>query len=112
MRKVGGKNSSKEIFSHYSCFLAEPTALLDSQTHIVDDSKSLKGRKITDYLMMNKLTGNVAIVEIKKPHTQLISASTYRGGVYKIPSEIGGSVVQVLDQARKLIQHEEPTKNE
>lgn len=87
-----------------------PTAFIDSQTHIGDDTKVIKGRKIIDYLMMNELTANAAIVEIKTPHTQIISASTYREGIYKIPSHMGGAVVQVLDQARKLIEHEKPTK--
>lgn len=87
-----------------------PTAFVDSQTHVGDDTKVLKGRKIIDYLMMNKLTGNAAIVEIKTPHTPIISASTYREGIYKIPSHMGGAVVQVLDQARKLIEHEKSTK--
>lgn len=87
-----------------------PTTFIDSQTHVGDDTKVLKGRKIIDYLMKNSLTANAAIVEIKTPHTKIISASIYRTGTHNIPSDIGGAVVQVLDQARKLIQHEGSTK--
>jgi hypothetical protein len=100
----------KNIFALQLLF-GGPTAFIDSQTHVGDETKVLKGRKIIDYLMKNELTANAAIVEIKTPHTPIISASSYRTGTYKIPADIGGAVVQVLDQARKLIEHENPTKD-
>ena len=56
------------------------------------------GDKITDFLVKNKSTDNVAIIEIKKPSSTLMQ-SRYRDGVYPpMTRELVGSVNQVLDQ--------------
>ena len=60
------------------------------------------GDKIADYLFKNSLTNNVALVEIKKPTTQLLDAREYRQGVYGPSKELNGAVTQVLDQAYNL----------
>jgi len=60
------------------------------------------GDKIADYLFKNSLTNNVALVEIKKPTTQLLGAREYRQGVYGPSKELNGAVTQVLDQAYNL----------
>jgi hypothetical protein len=86
-----------------------PTVFVDSQVHI-GDANTVKGLKIADYLFKNAMTGNVALVEIKKPTTQLLRKTPYRAGVYGIHSEIGQSVTQVLDQALHLANSENDTK--
>lgn len=60
------------------------------------------GDKIADYLFKNSLTNNVALVEIKKPTTQLLDSREYRQGVYGPSKELNGAVTQVLDQAYNL----------
>lgn len=60
------------------------------------------GDKIADYLFKNSLTNNVALVEIKKPTTQLLNAREYRHGVYGPSKELYGAITQVLDQAYQL----------
>ncbi len=60
------------------------------------------GDKIADYLFKNSLTNNLALVEIKKPTTQLLDAREYRQGVYGPSKELNGAVTQVLDQAYNL----------
>lgn len=60
------------------------------------------GDKIADYLFKNSLTNNVALVEIKKPTTQLLEAREYRQGVFGPSKELNGAVSQVLDQAYNL----------
>lgn len=60
------------------------------------------GDKIADYLFKNSLTNNVALVEIKKPTTQLLSSREYRPGVFGPSSELNSAVTQVLDQAYNL----------
>jgi len=60
------------------------------------------GDKIADYLFKNSLTNNVALVEIKKPTTQLLDSREYRQGVFGPSKELNGAVTQVLDQAYNL----------
>lgn len=88
-----------------------PTVFVDSQLPIGEDAGSNKGKKIADYLFENPMTNNAALVEIKRPSTQLLSRRPYRAGVYGIHSEISKSVTQVLDQAQRLTRHEEPTRS-
>lgn len=87
-----------------------PTVFIDSQLAIGDGDNSAKGKKIADYLFKNAMTNNAALVEIKKPSTQLLSKTPYRAGVYGVHSEIGKSVTQVLDQALHLGRSEAATK--
>lgn len=87
-----------------------PTVFVDSQVPIGEGGNSAKGKKIADYLLRNSLTNNAALVEIKKPSTQLLGKRPYREGVYGVHAEIGKSVTQVLDQALQLTRHEADTK--
>jgi hypothetical protein len=86
-----------------------PTVFVDSQVPI-GDGTSMKGKKVADYLFKNVVTNNAALVEIKKPNTQLLGRVPYRAGVYGVHSEIGKSVTQVLDQALHLGRSEADTK--
>jgi Domain of unknown function (DUF4263) len=63
------------------------------------------GNKIADYLVKNPLTANIALVEIKKPKTQIVKSRAYREGVFGISSELSEAVTQVLDQAHQLKLH-------
>lgn len=60
------------------------------------------GDKITDFLVKNYLTDNVALVEIKKPSTELLQIRPYRGGVFAASIDLSGSINQMLDQKYKF----------
>ncbi len=71
----------------------------------VQDQASVGGRKITgsgdkiaDFLVKNSMTNNTAIIEIKKPQTELLNKKPFRSGVYTPSSGLSGSINQVLDQ--------------
>lgn len=66
--------------------------------------KGLAGRqgKYPDFLYANAATGNLAIVEIKKPSTLLLAKTPYRDDVYPMSPDSSGAVVQVLDQRSQL----------
>ena len=59
------------------------------------------GEKIADFLIKNSLTDNLALIEIKTPHTKLIGKE-YRGGVFPPSRDLAGCVTQVLDQRHHL----------
>ena len=61
------------------------------------------GGKIADFLCASASTGNLALIEIKKPGTGLLGKTPYRGDdVYAPSTDLGGAIAQVLDQRFKL----------
>jgi antiviral defense system Shedu protein SduA len=62
------------------------------------------GGKIADFVVKSGLMGNVSIVEIKKPTTQLVRRTPYRGKVHAPTEDLAGGVNQVLDQRFRLQQ--------
>ncbi len=75
----------------------------------VQDQASVGGRKITgsgdkiaDFLVKNSMSNNTAIIEIKKPQTELLNKKPLRSGVYTPSSDLSGSINQVLNQKYKF----------
>lgn len=62
--------------------------------------ENLEGR-ITDFLLRNRLTGNVLLAEIKTPVGSLVAAQ-YRQ-VFPPSAELTGAITQVLDQKQLLM---------
>ena len=79
-----------------------PMVSVRSSANVGGTGLSGSGDKIADYLFKNSLTNNVALVEIKKPTTQLLEGREYRQGVFGPSKELNGAVAQVLDQAYSL----------
>lgn len=79
-----------------------PMVSVQSGAHTGGRGISGSGDKIADYLFKNSLTNNVALVEIKRPTTQLLGADEYRGGVFGPSKELNRAITQVLDQAYNL----------
>ncbi|WP_396276725.1 Shedu immune nuclease family protein [Glutamicibacter creatinolyticus] len=79
-----------------------PMVSVQSGASVGGRGLSGKGDKIADYLFKNSLTNNVALVEIKKPATELLDTREYRNGVFGASRELNGAVTQVLDQAYQL----------
>ncbi len=59
------------------------------------------GEKITDFLVKNKSTNNIALVEIKTPHSKLVDKE-FRTGVYSPSRVLSEGIVQALDQRFQL----------
>lgn len=79
-----------------------PMVSVQSKATVGGGGLSGSGEKIADYLFKNSLTNNVALVEIKKPHTPLLGQREYRPGVFGASKELNEAVTQVLDQAYQL----------
>ena len=62
------------------------------------------GGKIADFLVKNRMTSNVAIIEIKKPQTKLLSRQQPVSGVYTPSAELSGAINQALDQKHRFEQ--------
>jgi len=79
-----------------------PVIKIQDQASVGGKSLSGTGDKVTDFLMKNYLTNNVAIIEIKKADTPILQLREYRGGVYGPSHDLTGSVNQILDQKYKF----------
>ncbi|MGE0085275.1 MAG: Shedu immune nuclease family protein [Desulfococcaceae bacterium] len=79
-----------------------PVIKIQDQASVGGKNLSGRGDKITDFLMKNYLTNNVAIVEIKRADTPLLQQKEYRGGVYGPSHDLTGSINQILDQNYKF----------
>jgi hypothetical protein len=80
-----------------SMLFGYPIVEVLGQAHVGGRALTGRGGKIADFLVKNEGTNNVALVEIKTPHTQLLGKE-FRGGVYPASGDLVGSVAQVLDQ--------------
>lgn len=79
-----------------------PFILVQNQASVGGRKLSGVGEKITDFLMKNSATNNVALFEIKSPGTKLLQATEYRSGVYGPSKELTESITQILDQRYHL----------
>jgi len=79
-----------------------PAIKISGQASVGGKRLSGDGEKITDYLIKNGITNNLALIEIKKPSSALLNKIAYRGSVFCASSELTGSVTQVLDQCYQL----------
>lgn len=88
-----------------------PAIIISDQASVGGKRLAGDGEKITDYLIKNGITNNLALIEIKKPSSALLKKTAYRGSVYCASTELTGSVTQVLDQCYHLQQNIASIKN-
>jgi len=79
-----------------------PVLLFQGQATVGGRSYAGAGDKRSDFLMRAASTGNLLIVEIKTPQTDLLAKREYRSGIYAPSQELSGAVAQVLDQRWQL----------
>ena len=82
--------------------LSIPCTLYGDQAYVGGKSFSGTGGNLPDFLYENKLTKNLAIVEIKTPTTQLLG-QPYRGNSYSMSKEFSGAISQVLSYKQSLL---------
>lgn len=79
-----------------------PRTLYKAQAYAGGKSLGNKGGNLPDFLYQNKLTRNLAIVEIKTPGTSLLGRK-YRNESHSISEELGGAISQVLSYRQTLL---------
>ena len=85
------------VFSYVFSF---PIMLAQKEAYVGGKNISNKNGKVTDFLVKNSLTNNVAFLEIKTHKTDLIGTKkAYRGDdVFPMSKDLTGGVTQVLNQ--------------
>jgi len=98
------KTHKNELFWHnllkkYSWLLSliinEPTIIFEDEAYIGGKSIQNKNGNVIDFIYKNKLSNNVALIEIKTPQTKLIGRA-YRN-TYTLSSDLTGSINQLLN---------------
>lgn len=74
---------------------ALPIVVIQEKAYVGGKSVANTGGHIADFLVANKVTHDIGIIEIKTPATPLIGAE-YRKGVYAPSGDLAGAVQQVL----------------
>lgn len=102
----GSEESWQKFFRTYPFILklafGYPIVAMGEQVSVGGGRFDGKGEKIADFTVMAALSGNLALVEIKKPSSRLLSSQPYRDGVFAPSRDLSGSVAQVLDQRYHL----------
>lgn len=82
---------------------AYPLYLIQDQAFVGNISLRGDGHSIVDFLMAQRCSGNIALIEIKHPETKLLEKSLYRGRVRAPHRELTGAITQVLHQRYSLV---------
>lgn len=75
-----------------------PVLLFQGEATVGGRTYGGSGDKRTDFLLKAAKSGNLSIVEIKKPNTDLLDDKAYRGGIHAPHRELSGAVAQAMDQ--------------
>jgi Domain of unknown function (DUF4263) len=84
-----------------SLAFAFPVVVFHEQVSVGGGKFSGKGQKITDFIMANALTNNLALIELKTPSTKLLG-HVYRSSVYPPSQELTAAITQILDQRYRI----------
>ena len=88
-----------------SLAFAVPVFYIQGSAYVGGKRLDGRGGKFADFVYATAHTGNLALIEIKKPSTELLRAKPYRGAeVFGPSNELGGAIAQLLDQKQKLVQ--------
>jgi hypothetical protein len=82
-----------------------PVILFQDQASVGGTTIRGDGESIVDFLMAQRFTGNLAIIEIKRPSTMLVESKAYRGDLHAPHRELTAAMAQALDQRAKLLHH-------
>jgi len=108
MLEKGLSEARWQAFFHQNPFIlslafAVPFMLVQGQAYAGGKRLDDRGGKYADFLWASISTGNLSLIEIKKPKTELLCQTPYRGDdVYGPSAELGGALAQVLTQRGNL----------
>lgn len=81
---------------------SSPCVLFGEKAYVGGKAINNRGGNVVDFLYQNKVTSNVALIEIKTPCTVLMG-KRYRNNSYSISPELSGAVTQVLSYRQSLL---------
>lgn len=82
-----------------------PVTLIRGQAHVGGTTIGGDGESIADFLLRQRHTGGLAVVEMKTTRTRLLQPRPFRGNVYAAHAELCAAISQALDQRSELVTH-------
>lgn len=82
-----------------------PVVLVQDQAHVGGMTLRGSGETIADFLLAQQFTGNLALVEIKRPDSTLVEARAHRGDLHAPHRDMTSAMAQVLEQKGELVAH-------
>lgn len=82
-----------------------PVILFQDQASVGGTTIRGNGESIVDFLMAQRFTGNLVLIEVKRPSTALVETRPYRGDLHAPHRDLTASMAQVLDQRAQLLHH-------
>ncbi|MCY1289211.1 hypothetical protein D9M70_382960 [compost metagenome] len=79
-----------------------PVKVVCERPYVGNMRFSGRGANYSDFLMVAKSTGNVALIEIKHPQQDLLKTPEYRNNTYGPSFELSGTVAQIINQRASL----------
>ena len=79
-----------------------PIILVEQEAYVGGQTLSRKQGNFLDYLVKNRLTENLALVEIKTPATRLLG-QRYRPDIFSPSPDLAGAVQQVINNRENLL---------
>lgn len=87
----------------FNQIFAFPAIYFDDKVNVGGATLDGDSDKVADFLYKNKLTNNLAFLEIKTHLTDLMNKTVYRKpNVFPVSPKLTGAIVQVMDQRNKL----------
>ena len=86
-------------------FGGQPFVLVDGRMYVGGKNIFDEGGAYADFVIKNRLTNAMSLIEIKNPSAPLLVSAPYRDGVYPPSRDLVGAVTQVLCQRNDLQSH-------
>jgi hypothetical protein len=83
--------------------LAAPVVVEEGKAYVGGKGISNTGGNIVDFLLKQPVLGNVVLLEIKTPSTELLRKTPYRDNVYAPSFELSGGVTQLATYRQSLL---------
>ena len=105
------QNLLKENSLVLSQIFSTPVTILFPKAYVGGKGIENAGGSVVDFLIVNKLTRNTLLVEIKTPASRLL-AGEYRNEIYPPSSDLSGAVAQISANKDSLIKEYDRLANE
>ncbi|MCW7540979.1 DUF4263 domain-containing protein [Aquabacterium sp. A7-Y] len=79
-----------------------PVILVEDQASVGGTLLSGKGESVADFLLQQRFTGGLALIEIKRPSSKVLEKDPFRGDLFAPHRDLTSAIAQVLDQRTQL----------
>lgn len=83
--------------------LSAPVVIEEDKAYVGGKGISNTGGNVVDFLLKQQVVGNVVLLEIKTPSTELLRKTAYRDAIYAPSAELSGGITQLATYRQSLL---------